>query len=279
MIKILVDSSSDYPMHEIEEKHLSFIPVTITMDGREYLDGIDLEKNEFFELLVNSNDFPKTAQPSPQSFLSVFQSAKEHADQVICILLSSELSGTCQSAVLAKDMVDYEDIYIINSLTATYPIKIMADYACSLAEQGLSAPEIVKKVEALRPRIKLFATLDTLEYLSKGGRIPKSIAAIGDMANLKPVITVTDDGKIGVLGKCLGKNKAIAHIIKDLSLLTLDPNFPIYSIYSYGTDNCRLFEEKLSEHGYAITQRLQIGATIGSHIGPEAFGIVFVITQ
>lgn len=277
MIRILVDSSSDYPMKEIMEKHLEFIPITITMDDKEYVDGIDLEKNDFFELLVKSNDFPKTAQPSPQSFLSVFQKAKQQGDEVICILLSSELSGTCQSAILAKDMVDYEGIYIIDSLTATYPIKILADYALRLTGQGLSAPEIVEKVEALRPRIKLFAALDTLEYLSRGGRIPKSVAAIGDMANLKPVITVTEEGKIGLIGKCLGKNKAIAHILKDLSLLTPDKEFPFYSIYSYGTDNCQLFEEKLSEHGYIITDRLQIGATIGSHIGPEAFGIVFVI--
>lgn len=276
MIRILVDSSSDYPMKEIMEKHLEFIPITITMNDKEYVDGIDLEKNDFFELLVKSNDFPKTAQPSPQSFLSVFQKAKQQGDEVICILLSSELSGTCQSAILAKDMVDYDGIYIIDSLTATYPIKILADYAHRLTEQGLSAPEIVEKVEALRPRIKLFAALDTLEYLSRGGRIPKSVAAIGDMANLKPVITVTEEGKIGLLGKCLGKNKAIAHILKDLSHLTPDKEFPFYSIYSYGTDNCQIFEEKLSEHGYAVNERLQIGATIGSHIGPEAFGIVFV---
>lgn len=277
--QIISGSSSDYPIKEIRERNLEFIPITITMDDKEYVDGIDLEKNEFFELLVRSNDFPKTAQPSPQSFLGIFQKAKKQSDQIICILLSSELSGTYQSAVLAKDMADYEGIYIIDSLSATYPIKIMADYACGLVKQGLSAPEIVRKVEELRPRIKLFAALDTLEYLSKGGRIPKSIAAIGEMANLKPVITVTEDGKVGVLGKCLGKNKAIAHILKDLSELTIDNEFPVYSIYSYGTSNCEYFEEKLSEHGYIVSERLQIGATIGAHVGPEAFGIVFVTIQ
>ena len=109
---------------------------------------------------------------------------------IICILLSSALSGTYQSAVLAKNMVEYDSIYLIDSLSATYTIKIMADYACTLREKGYTAHEIIQAVENLKSRVKVLAALDTLEYLGRGGRISKTAAAIGDLANIKPIITI-----------------------------------------------------------------------------------------
>lgn len=276
MIKILVDSSSDYEQEEIKEKNFEFVPISITIQEKSYLDGISIRKDEFFNILESSGEFPKTSQPSPQEFLDIFREAKENKDTVLCILLSSKLSGTYQSAQLAKNMADYEDIYIVDTLSATYLIKILADYAYELAQEGLPAKEIVSKVEALKPRLSLFAGLDTLEYLCRGGRLSKSAAAIGEFANIKPVITLTKEGAVGVLGKCLGKNKAIAQVFKHLQESKVDTDFPLYTIYSYGTDNCERFEEKLLENGYKISKRLQIGATIGAHIGPEAFGVVFV---
>lgn len=276
MIKILVDSSSDYELDEIKEKNFAFVPIQITIGENEYIDGISLQKNEFYKILESSGEFPKTSQPSPQAFLDIFKAAKENNDTLLCILLSSSLSGTCQSAQLAKAMVDYENIYIIDSLAASCLIKLLADYAYSLVSEGLSIEEIVAKVEALKSRITLFAGLDTLEYLCKGGRLSKSAAAIGEIANIKPVITVTKEGAVGVLGKCLGKNKAITQVFKHVQETGVDTSFPLYTIYSYGTANCGKLEEKLQENGYQVSGRFQVGATIGTHIGPEAFGVVFV---
>lgn len=276
MVKILVDSSSDYEPEEIKEKGFEFVPISITIGDTDYIDGVSLEKDEFYEILKGTEDFPKTSQPSPQAFLDIFKDAKEKQDTIFCILLSSELSGTCQSAQLAKNMVDYESIYIIDSLSATYMIKILADYTYELVQKNTPAEEILQKIEALKPRVTLFAGLDTLEYLCKGGRLSKSAAAIGELANIKPVITVTEKGAVGVLGKCLGKNKAIAQVFKHLQESGLDDSFLLYTIYTYGTDNCQRLEDKLEENGYSTSKRLQVGATIGSHIGPEAFGVVFV---
>jgi len=276
MVKILVDSSSDYEPEEIKEKGFEFVPISITIGDTDYIDGVSLEKDEFYEILKGTEDFPKTSQPSPQAFLDIFKDAKEKQDTIFCILLSSELSGTCQSAQLAKNMVDYESIYIIDSLSATYMIKILADYTYELVQKNTPAEEILQKIEALKPRVTLFAGLDTLEYLCKGGRLSKSAAAIGELANIKPVITVTEKGAVGVLGKCLGKNKAIAQVFKHLQESGLDDSFPLYTIYTYGTDNCQRLEDKLEENGYSTSKRLQVGATIGSLIGPEAYGVVFV---
>lgn len=279
MIRILVDSSSDYTVEEIRRKHMDLVPISITIGDKSYLDGYDMGRDEFYEILQASSDFPKTAQPSPQTFLDIFEDVREKGDELICLVLSSELSGTFQTAVLAKNMADYDKIYLIDSRSATYTIKVMADYALQLRDEGMSAPEIVQRIEALKPRVKVLAALNTLEFLGRGGRISKAAAAIGDLANIKPIITVTEEGAIGILGKCLGKNKAIDSVIRHLRELGVDPRFPVYPIYSYGPENCIAFEEKLHREGFRTDERLQIGSTIGTHIGPGAFGIIFVAEE
>lgn len=276
MIRIVVDSSADYQAEEIREKNLDLVTIAITVGEKQYVDGVNLDRNQFYELLEETGEFPKTSQPSPQQFLDIFLDAKEKGDEVVCITLSSALSGTYQSALLAKDMAEYDPIYIVDSRTATCNIKILADYARKLADDGHGAGEIAEQVEGLKSRVKVVAALDTLEYLSRGGRLSRTAAALGDMAGLKPLITITEEGEVSMLGKALGKNKAISHILRHLEERKLDQAFPVYSIYSYGTENCVRFEEKLESKGIPITERLQIGATIGAHIGPEAFGIIFV---
>lgn len=276
MIRILIDSSSDYSLEEAKEKEIDLVSISITIGEKSYIDGVDFGRDEFYEILERTGEFPKTSQPSPQEFVDIFRDVKEKGDEMVCILLSSALSGTYQSAVLAKSMVDYEKIYLVDSLSATYAIKVLADYACKLRGEGISAEKIAEEIEKLKPNVKVAAALDTLEYLSRGGRIGKAAAVIGDMANLKPMITLTEDGQVGMLGKCLGRNKAISSILKHLQEVEIDEEFPMYTIYSYGTDNCGKFEEKLAKAGYEPEERLQIGSTIGAHIGPEAFGVIFV---
>ncbi len=276
MIRILVDSSSDYTKDEIANNGFHFVPLNVLLAGKSYRDGIDLIPDQFYDLLIHSGDFPKTSQPSPQNFAEIFEDVKAKGDELICILLSSALSGTCQSAHLAKDMVDYDGIYIIDSLAATAMIKFMGNHATQLAKDGLSAKEIVDKIEAMKGKIKVVAGLDTLEYLCKGGRLSKASATIGELANLKPIITVTEEGKVSVIGKCLGKNKALNFILKYLETNERDMSFPLYTLYSYGTENTEKLEERLTKDGFSYDERVQLGSTIGAHIGPGAFAILYV---
>ncbi len=276
MIKFLVDSSSDYTLEEVKENNLELVPIAITLDEVTYYDTIELERAQFYELLLNSKNFPQTSQPSPQAFLEKFLEAKENGDELICILLSSGLSGTCQSAHLAKNMADYDNIHIIDSLAATHIIRLMVDYGMKLRENGLSAPEIVTALQALQPRIRVVAGVDTLEYLCKGGRLSRTSAAIGELANLKPMLTVKPDGTLAVLGKCVGRNKAVQFITKYVQDHMIDTLFPMYSIYSVGTENCEKMEDRLTALGYTIDQRCQIGSTIGAHLGPGTFGVIYV---
>ena len=276
MIRLIVDSSADYTFAELEAKNIELVPLSVALGEKSYLDGVNLERNDFYELLTAGEDFPKTSQPSPEAFLSIFEDAKEKGDDVICVLLSSGLSGTCQSAFLAKNMADYDNIYIVDSLTATHMIRVIVDHADTLRNQCVVATEIVEALESLKTRVKVLAAVDTMEYLYRGGRVSKATAAIGELAKIKPVITVNEEGKVVVAGKCLGKNKALRFLTDNLSDKDLDDAFPLYTVYSYGTENCEKLEEKLAQADFSVNGRLQIGATIGAHVGPGAFGVVFV---
>ena len=127
----------------------------------------------------------------------------------------------------------------------------------------------------MKSKIKVLAVVDTLEYLCKGGRVSKTSAAIGEMAKVKPMITVTE-GEVAVIGKSLGKNKAIGNLLKALGECEVDERFPIYSVCTLGTENAEVFETRLQAEGYSFKERIQVGATIGTHVGPGAFGIIFV---
>lgn len=276
MIRIVVDSSADYSMEELKAKNIEQISLIINVGDKSYRGGLDITPDELYEMLISGEAFPTTSQPSPQDFLDIFEDAQEKGDSVIYITLSSALSGTFQTANMTKNMIDYSEIHIIDSLAATHIIRILADYACKLRDEGKNAAEIAQAVKELQPRVKVIAGLDTLEYLFKGGRLNKATAVIGELTNLKPIITISDEGTISVIGKCIGRNKALAFITKALSDKTLDPNFPVYSLYAYGTENTEKLEQKLESMGISCESRVQIGSTIGTHIGPGAFAVVFV---
>lgn len=276
MIRIIVDSSADYGIDELDARQLTLVSLNINLDDKHYLDGVDITRDRLYEWLMEGTGFPKTSQPSPEDFVTHFEAAKEVGDDVICILLSSALSGTCQSAHLAKNIVDYDNIHIIDSLSATHLIRFLANKACKMRDAGCSTEEIVTAVEDLKGRTKVIAAVDTLEYLCRGGRVSKTAAAIGNLANLKPIITVTPEGEVAVIAKCVGKNKSMSYIINAMQEYEIDEEYPIYSIYSYGVENCISLEARVVSAGYTLHSRKQVGATIGCHVGPGAFGVLFV---
>ena len=276
MIRILIESSSDYTLADAKKDNLDFVPITVMLNEESYLGGVNLEHDAFYEKLMETKEFPKTAQPSPQDFLTVFEDAKEKGDDVICILLSSALSGTCQSAHLAKNIADYDRIHIIDSLTAIAAIRMLANYATKLVSEGASVEEIVEKVEEKKSKVKILAAVDTLEYLARGGRLSRTAAAIGELANLKPIMTINTEGSLEVIGKVLGRIKAVNYILNQLENKTVDTDFPMYGIYSYGLENVEKLQKKLEKGGYTVNAHYQLGAVIGAHVGPGAFGVVFV---
>lgn len=273
MIKILVDSASDC---KIQDGIVDFIvPIAVNIDGKEYQSGVNLTSDQFYGLLQSCKEFPRTSQPSPQTFVEIFEQIKESGDQLIYLCLSSRLSGTYQGALIAKEMVDCDNIYVIDTLGATHVIGVLAQYARDLINGGFSAGEIVDKCEELKSKIKVYAGIDTLEYLYKGGRLSRASAAVGSVAGIKPIVTITD-GRVESIGKCLGKIRAMNFITDKINSHKINYDFPIYSLYTSGTENCKELESKLIDNGYVISDRLQVGSTIGAHVGPGVYAVLFV---
>ncbi len=277
-IRIITDSAADYSMAEIEKRGITCIPMTINFGEEVYRDGIDITKEEFFEKMIASKELPKTSQPAPSAFVEAFEEAKKANDTVIVILISSELSGTIQSANLAKNIVDYDDIYIVDSKLATLGIRFLVDIAVAMRDKGASVEDIIREVETIKERVCIYAGLDTLEYLYKGGRISKSVANIGTLANIKPIITFTPEGNVILCGKQIGTRRAIRHMAKYVAEHGYDKNYPVYFVYSYDRTNCAGFIQALQKQGmeFESPKIRGIGATIGTHIGPNAYGMVYV---
>lgn len=277
-IRIIADSGSDYEQDEIKAKNIEVIPIPISFGGQEYLSGINLSKNQFFDLLKQNSDFPKTAQPSPSVYLDIFQDAKKSGDDVILIMLSGSLSGMLQTAVLCKNNVDYDRIHIINSANATAGIRLLVDNAVKMRDEGKTAEEIVEATETLKKRIRLYATFPTLSYLVKGGRLSRFEASAAAIARIKPVITIGEEGEVLVYHKGVGLKHSIDYMAQKVFEEQIDSNYPVFPIYSGDPVNCYIMLDKLESRGIALDRNTisNIGPTIGSYVGIAATGIVYV---
>lgn len=269
----MLDSSSD---GKLIHPHDHFVSMTVEIAGRAYKDGKDLRAQKFYKLLASTEEFPKTSQPSPEDFAECFQQVKDTGDELVYLCLSSSLSGTYQSATIAKDLVEYDHIYIVDTLAASHMIGQLARYAQQLVQQGLSGQEIAEKVGQLRDKQVLYAGLQTLEYLYKGGRLSRASAAIGTIANIKPIITLNKEGKVESFAKAIGVKRAIQTIVKQVQAHEIDTDFEVWSLYTAEEENCEAMEQALAQAGIYVAGRMQVGPTIGAHIGPGAYGILFV---
>jgi len=272
VIKIMLDSSSD-ALNTHPYDH--YIPLTVDIAGRCYKDGVDLKAQRFYKLLTTTKEFPKTSQPSPDDYVPYFEEAKQNGDDVIYLCVSSALSGTFQSANIAKEMVEYDNIYIVDTKTVTHLIGALARYADKLRSEGLSAAEIVEKVQSVREKQVVYAGLQTLEYLYKGGRLSRTSAAVGSIANIKPIVTINTEGRVDSFAKAIGVKRAIATIVKNMQNDEIDPDFPVWSICTVDNENCEALEAALSDAGVTVSGRMQVGPTIGAHVGPGVYGVMY----
>lgn len=278
LVQIVTDSAADFEPEELTSMGVTCIPLSVLFGDVAYAENIDLSKNMFYRLLEEQGQFPKTSQPSPYAFSQVFENYMNAGDETVAIFLSSKLSGTYQGAVLAKELCGYKDCYPIDSLCATAGERILVEYAVVLRDAGKSAFDIAQSVDQLKSRISLYACMDTLEYLERGGRISRAAAAIGSVARLKPILHVAKDGSAEIPSKMLGKSRGRRYLLERIEKKKPDPSFPIYVMYTHIKENAELLAEHLRQKGYSIGERqiVNVGAVVGSHIGPNAFGLVYV---
>ena len=277
MIKIITDSTSDIDVTYAKELNIDIVPLKVIIDGKEYKDRVDLQPDQFYSLLEKSEVLPTTSQPSPQEFLNYYEEAKEKGDSVIVMTLSGTISGTYQSANIAKDLAEYENIYVIDSLNATQALRLLVLKAVALREEGKDAETIFNELQAYKERVRIVAFVDTLEYLCKGGRMSKTVAAAGTLLKVKPIIGLRD-GKLEMFSKARGAVKATAKIIELIHEDgEIDFKEPIFIGYTGNDEGLEKFEQALRDefkfedvlHGF-------VGPVIGTHAGPGARLIAYV---
>ena len=277
-VKIVVDSACDLTKQRADALDLTFLSLKTIFGGEEYSDGITMSHREFYEKLIESGDMPSTSQIPPHDFEEVFAQIKKDGDTAVVITLSAKLSGTFQSATIARE--GYEDcIFLIDSETVSLGEQILVLLACQLRDEERSAADITQILEERKRDIRLIALLDTLEYLRRGGRISGAAAIAGNLLSIKPVITVKE-GEVAILGKARGSKNGNNMLIQEINKTNgIDFSLPFVLGYTglddsllqkYIADSEALWKGRVSD--LPITT---IGSTIGTHAGPGAIGVAF----
>ena len=278
MVRIITDSAADFEPQELAALNLSCIPIAVILGDDQYEENVNLTKDQFFELLKSTGESPKTAQPAPSYLMDFFADAKKDNEEAIYISLSSALSGTYQTAVMTQEDADYDGCHVIDSLNATGGQRLVVEYACRLRDEGKSAAEILERVSAIRDKIVLYACIDTLEYLYRGGRISQTVYKLGTMAQVKPIIRVTEEGAIEVPAKALGMRKGMDMLCKRVEQQKPSKDHNFYVMYTADRTIGETLAQKFRDMGIEVPDDriIQVGPSIGSHIGPNACGVVYV---
>ena len=274
MLRIVTDSSAEISQKHAAELGIEVLPLTIIFGTEQFRDGIDMMPEEFYKRLVSSSEFPHTAQLGYEELTSLFKDAKEKGDEVLIMPISSALSGTYEWTVRAARDVGYEKVHVYDGKCTTFMLEMLVKEAVKLRERPVE--EVISALDDLRSRMRLYAALDTLEYLKRGGRISKAAAMVGGMLKIKPVITVTEEGKIRLIHKSIGMNAALRYISELYSSDKKDANYAVRTIYCMDDSNCLKLRGLVGETPLPPENICPI---IGTHIGPSAAGIVYVVEK
>lgn len=275
MLKIVTDSAANLTAEEAKDMGIDVLPFPVIFGDKTYLDGKDLSVDEFYGKLVSDPSHPHTSQLNVAEFEELFSSVSPD-EELLIILLSSALSGTVNSAKLAKENLGLENIYIYDSLGATVMEKMLV--LAAYKNRDKSAKEVIALLDDLRSRMELYAIVDTLDYLYKGGRLKKSTATIGKLLRIKPIVTVSHDGKVELCGKAVGSALAIKNVAKRVETAGADPEYPVMYLYSADDALCRRMIKAVTPETFDndIARASNLCPVIGVHIGPGAAGVCFI---
>lgn len=273
-VKIVVDSTVD--MSPALKSKVKAVPLSVRFGEEEYLDGVTINAQTFYEKLVSSEQLPTTSQPTPALFEDAFREAVEAGHEVVCITIASKLSGTYQSATIAAEEFPGK-VFVVDSRTAAIGTGILAAYALELAEQGMGGEQILNELMTARRKIRLYFMVDTLEYLKKGGRLNSAVALVGGLLNIKPVLCVDEAGEIKMLTTARGMKKAFAALTQESEKFGgVDGTKPVMLAYTGNSDeNMRKYREEYSDVWAEDVPAAVIGAAIGVHVGPGAVAVSF----
>jgi DegV family protein with EDD domain len=270
-IKIITDSTSYLDKNYIEDENIRVVPLNYVFDGEDYKEGLKGEFNDFYSKLQSTDLFPTTSQPAIGDFVAAYEEALKSHDQIVVITLSSKISGTYTSAHVAAEMVDSENIRVVDSLGAAATLRFLVQDAVEMSRKGMDAHRIQEELERKKDKLGIVLTTDTLEYLSRGGRLSTLQAGIGNILSIKPVIRMLD-GELQLVEKTRGKKKAInrllAYIPEGVDRISL--------CHVTNTGEAEKLADTLRQTypGASVTID-ELGPVIGAHLGPRTLGICY----
>lgn len=279
-VRIITDSGSD--CLQGDHPQLDVLPLSVAFGSTTYQADVDLPRERFYELLVEGDEFPTTGQVNPYAFSQAIARAQEAGEDIVLLALSSKLSGTHRSACMAAaEASDATEVHVVDTKSVAVGQHILVDYALRLVDEGKTASEIARAVEAAVDRVCVVALLDTLEYLKRGGRISAAAGTVGELLSIKPVIAV-QDGEVVVLGKARGSKNGRNLLHQQVENAGgIDFSMPVMLGYSglsdkllrkYLADSRSVWEEGIAEDDIPV---IMVGAPIGTHVGPGAVAVAF----
>ena len=276
-IRIITDTTCDIPYEEREKLGIDILPLTVYFGEEGFRDRIDITSEQFYERLKTVDKLPTTSQIYPSEFEKIFAEYAACGDSIICIHISSELSGTMQSAAIAREKFPDAEIYVIDSQYVAYALGILVLEAVKLRDSGLAAAEIVERVEKLRERVRIYAVVDDIKYFKMGGRLSGAGAALVNILNIKPIVHMKG-GKIHVFPKERGMKNAFNAIAKTALEDNIDFDMPF--IMGAASMNERIDALKRA-FGSSLERQpdyeVSLSPVVGTHTGPGCTGIAFFV--
>ena len=273
-IKIITDSTLDLPSDLIKEKNIEVLPLLINFGEESYLDGVEINTKEMLEKIKKDNVLPTTAQVTPNRFEEVFKKYLDEGYKIVTLVLSSEMSGTYQSACIAKNMLETDDIVVIDSRNVTSGLGVLVLKACEFRDNGDSIFEIEEKIKNIIPKVKSSLSFESLENLVRGGRLSKTVGTIGSVLGLRLILEVKD-GQMAVKDKVRGSKKALKKVISDFENGNVDFNSPIVLLEILNEEIYSGLKKYFEENNINYVDA-KVGCTVGIHSGTKACGIFFI---
>ena len=274
-VKFIIDAGCDLTLQQATELGVILIPMTIRFGDNEYRSGIDLSHEDFYKMLAQAPELPTTSQPTPYEFENAYQKVKDNGDEAVVLCVSSVLSGTYQSAIIARD--GFEDcIHVVDTKAVSVAQRILLDHAIALKNHGAAAKEIARELELKKADVCAYGAVETLEYLIKGGRLSKAAGAVGSVLGIRPVLNLRDGG-LSVAGKARGAKGAITMTHNLTAEIGIDFTMP-FAIGYTGNDP-QVIQPYLDAsncvwNGYDVPV-YKVGSTVGTHTGPGLFITAF----
>jgi DegV family protein with EDD domain len=277
-VRLVCDSTADLSDADRDAGRVIVVPLTVIFGEEALIDGVDIDAARFYERMRTSTRNPTTSQPAPADFEAAFRDAAADGSSVVCTTLSAEMSGTHGAAVQAREAVPELDVHVVDTRTVAIGHNALVRAAVEAVAQGRSAAEIVELIRAIIPRQRSVFTVDTLEYLRRGGRIGGARALLGSVLNIKPVLQVAD-GRIEAHDRVRTYQRALDRIASEVIAATGETGRRARVVLGHADRlaDCRGLADRVRDHCEGEPDIIEIGPIVGCHAGPGTIGLSFYI--